>query len=93
MEINHIDGDPRNNRPGNLELVTHQENMQHAANILGRFRGERGSKAKLTAKQVKGICWLMAEASLTELQVAEPPGVDPTTVSLVYRRKTWKHVN
>jgi hypothetical protein len=93
IQSNHTDGKKHNNRPGNLELVTAAENMRHAVDVLGVNQGERGSKAKLTVEQVKRIRWLMAEAIWTERQVAERFGVDPATVSLLYRRKTWKHVN
>ena len=31
LEINHIDGNPQNNRLDNLEWCTHQQNLQHAS--------------------------------------------------------------
>ena len=36
LEVNHIDGDPYNNVLENLNWMTREENMQHAAN-LGKF--------------------------------------------------------
>jgi len=35
-EVNHIDGDKQNNHVSNLEWVTHQENIQHSYDVLGR---------------------------------------------------------
>jgi hypothetical protein len=43
-EVNHIDGNPLNNRPENLEYVTHRENMAHAR-YVGLFRSG-GDKLK-----------------------------------------------
>lgn len=51
--INHIDGDPTNNHPSNLELVTQQANSIHAYQVLGR-KPSRG-RAVLSDETVRGI--------------------------------------
>ena len=39
-EVNHIDGNPSNNLPENLEWVTSQENKVHARDVLGAVHGK-----------------------------------------------------
>lgn len=59
LEVNHKDGDKRNNRPENLEYVTRSENMRHCFRIgLGNPpRGDNHFSVKLkSAEQVK-VCW------------------------------------
>ncbi len=36
LQVNHIDGDPTNNHPGNLELVTPHQNSLHRYHVLNR---------------------------------------------------------
>lgn len=43
--IDHIDGNPANNQPSNLRVVTNQENMRNA------------SKRKDNTSGVPGVCW------------------------------------
>ena len=55
-EVNHKDGNKRNNRVENLEYVTRPYNMAHAV-IIGTLNnsGANNPSAKLTAEQVKEI--------------------------------------
>ena len=97
MEINHKDGNPRNNRPDNLEVVTRQENALHAGRVLrvlGKKNqyGEKNTSAKLTPLQVVEIRRICAGKELSQGVIAAMFGVSQRTVSEIHLRKTWKHI-
>lgn len=53
LQINHKNGDKKDNRVENLEYCTAHENVRHAIEVLGRSpTGERNGKTKLTKEQV-----------------------------------------
>lgn len=97
-EVNHIDGERRNNRPENLEWVTSKENKRHAIALglyanLGKnpARGEKNVMSKLTESQVIEIFrrhqnWETARALAREF------GVSDTLVRAISDRRIWKHV-
>lgn len=89
-EINHKNGDPSDNRPDNLEWVTHQENIIHAFEILGR-KPSYGNR-KLTDADVKMIRQKYATGGITQQELGNEFGVSNTTISQIVRRQTWKHV-
>lgn len=60
--INHIDGNPLNNKVGNLEWVTQSQNVKHSFSILNR----RNSRAKYVLNIETGIFYdTIKEAAIT----------------------------
>jgi len=94
MQVNHKNGDKSDNRVENLEYVTCRENIRHCwrTGLHGtqHCRGEANNHAKLKVDDVKAIRELHPAASLRELAFLY--GVTKSTISLIVRRKTWKHI-
>lgn len=92
LEVNHIDGNRENNAPWNLEYVTHEENIRHAAS-LGNMRsdGERNPRAKLTENDVRTIRRAAAEG-VSQYALAAQYGVGQTAISRIVLRQSWRHV-
>ena len=93
-EPNHIDRNRANNRVGNLEYLTHRENVQHSIDnfTAAKPRGERQHLAKLTEAKVRHIRHLVALGfTYREIQ-SKFYAVDITTLHSAATRKTWKHV-
>ena len=93
-EVNHVDGNKLNNRPSNLEFLTHLENMQHAYRnglIVARL-GVDSSRAKHTDKDVLDIRAAYAAGGVTQRKLAEKYGVSHVNISLIVNRKQWSHL-
>ena len=73
-DVNHIDGDKRNNAASNLEWVSHSDNVKHSLETGLR-------KRKLTPEQVRKI----RESQKKQSEVAEEYGVSQTMVSQIRR--------
>jgi len=85
----HNNGDPQDNRVGNLRWDTRTGNMQDA-NRHGTFRvaGEDNPASKLTADDVRTI----RESADTGASLANRLGVSQASVSNVRRGRTWGSV-
>ena len=87
-EVNHKDGDKRNNDVGNLEWVTRSENVKHSYEKLPRKQHDHFHQVKLNEQIVRDI--LVAEGSNTE--IARRFGVSDVMVGRIRRRESWRHV-
>lgn len=94
MQVNHKNGNRKDRRPANLEMVTASENTKHGIRVLGRKArprsGEANEAAKLTAANVVQIRALSGK--LSQSKIGEMFGVKQGTVSAVILRKSWAHI-
>lgn len=91
LEVNHIDGDKKNNRLDNLEWCTSSENQRHAFSI-GLNKGKRGKRsnfAKLKDEDIKRIFELRAQG-LTQQEIGEIIGCTRSNISYILNNKTWQ---
>ena len=90
LEVNHIDGNRDNNRADNLEMCTHQRNMEHAiAGGLKRDYGEKSVNAKLTNGQAEEIRVRYSPGQASQNSLAKQYGVSRQTVSAIIRYKKY----
>jgi hypothetical protein len=86
-EVNHKDKQRQNCRVGNLEYVTHSENLLHAyRDGSNHQRGAAHFKAKLTAEQVYAI----RHSPERGATLARHYGVSQSIISCIRLRKTWR---
>lgn len=88
-QVNHKDGDKRNNKADNLEWVTNQDNRTHAVKSGLQIQGERCPWAKLTANDVK---YIRENSDLTVKELAQKFGVSCATISSVIHGRSWKNI-
>lgn len=90
-EINHKDGNKKNNALINLELVTSAENTRHAfENGLVPY-GEDCAGAKLTEEQARFV--LENKDTHTTTGLARMFNVSLSTIVDIKMRRTWKHID
>ena len=91
LEVQHLDGNRRNNVLSNIGYGTHSESqfnrVKHGTDTLG----EKNTSAKLTESSVFDIRRAIVSGR-TIAHVAKDYGVTYRTVSNVVKRKTWSHV-
>ena len=90
-EVAHLDGQRLNNHDSNLAWLQHSENERHKDLHGTRLRGSQIGNAKLTEAQVVLIRQALA-VGIRQCVLAQAYGVSDSTVSLIARAKTWRHV-
>ena len=94
LEVNHKDGDKKNNHARSLEWCTPQENSLHTyhTELRDRPRGELNGRSKLNRFQVKRVR-LMRQLGTTYAETGRIFKLNPVTIRDVCLRKLWKHIN
>lgn len=90
-EINHITGNHKDNRQGNLEWIEPRGNREHAKEFGLYAQGERNPNAKLTNEMILEIRQRCASGE-SQRKVAKSLGVSQALVGMVNRREIWRHV-
>lgn len=88
-QVNHIDGNPENNVPSNLEWVTSSENIKHgyAIGIISQ-KGENHSRSKLTYAQVCEIRQKVANG-VQKTALAREYGVHRDQIRRIAIGESW----
>lgn len=92
-EVNHKNGDKKNNHFSNLEWVTSSENQIHAYKVLKikSVRGEKHGISKLTDKDVYSIIDMINNKIKYPI-IAKKFKISTATVCNIKKGIVWKHL-
>lgn len=90
-EINHKNGNKKDNRVANLEWCDRSYNVREG-HRMHRYalRGENGAASKMTQAQVEAARIAYAKGGVTQQKLGEKYGVSQVAMSKILRRVTYK---
>jgi hypothetical protein len=92
-EVNHIDGNKKNNTVENLEWCTCLQNKQHAANNGLTNKGEKNHAHKLTEEQIKNIRseYVYGSKDRGQRALARKYHVSQTAIRYILNGTNWRY--
>lgn len=96
-DVNHKDGNKKNNRLENLEITSRSKNIIHSLELGLSVSGERSPLSKLKADQVRMIRKIIdsnaiSRGGVTRQDLASYYGVCFEIVSRIGNRRGWKYL-
>lgn len=89
LEVNHKDGNRHNNCVDNLEIITHQENINHSVAMnLKHDYGEQSTNAKLTNKDAAMIRQMWYNG-VKQVELAEMYRVSKQAINRLVHNKSY----
>ena len=91
LEVNHKDGNKKNNKLENLEWCTSSENQIHAykTGLQKPRRGSASNLSKLSEDDIKKI-FELREQGYTQQQIADVVECTRSNISYILNKKSWK---
>lgn len=92
MLVRHKCDNPKCCEPEHLELGTHQDNRKDTVSRKRHAFGEKNNHAIVTEEMVMDIRRLYDTGNYTQGYLGKQYGLTHSAISLIVRRKNWKHV-
>jgi hypothetical protein len=90
-QVNHIDGDKKNNSVSNLEWCTNEENRVHAVKNGLTPRGIKHFSAKINDNDVINIRQMFKDGN-TAIEIKKHYPISIKTIYSIKYKNTWKHL-
>lgn len=90
-EVNHIDGNKKNNNVENLEWATSKENVRHA-NRNGLMNQSSEAHSELTKKDIIEIRKKYKTGFYTQNDLGSEYDLDQAAISRIINKKSWKRI-
>lgn len=90
LQVNHKDGNKKNNSILNLEYVTPKQNIRHSFIKGFHHSGEKCTFSKLSLSQVNKIRKEYKSGKISQSKLAKKFGISQPTICDIMKGRTWR---